>query len=530
MSMKSVKAYANFPVQLKIEKDRYWYINELVSVKQNTSIVKNLQLFEGFEYQLSPNRLDEVRMCPPAIEFQEGELWNFSSFMGGHGVLAPKGKTYYCSNCVFDNLLKRGNPVISSNGILSDISAANNIYTTFNPGSNLWKIVMWVHTPAEGFSNGECLFGHYSTAYAAPKLCVDDTNHLVLSLASSTSGYDIANGIVSDQTLSLDKDYKISLEFDGNKYTLKAGYNSGSTQTWTEVTHIEVQSSVAVYGAANQFCIGYCNGGVPWSGTINLFKTEIFINGASAWRPYHLMSFIDKGILDITTDDGQAATYSVFVKNDGTVEMSLSDEDKEGFYWAGTIGIPAHSSYKLYLAHFDMVGDENVTISDNKASDFSSTKYLKFNFNKLSEYFDQPYSILSKFTYSSASSYQGGMYNSTNSKQLFMISGGKIALNDGSARGLVAITNGKTYWVFGNYVLDDGYSLYFIEDNGYTEATLPALSEWTFVYKTTVAMLGNGEIWLGNNQSSQYWRGNIDLEHTCIKSNEVVLWRPFTEV
>ncbi|MBO5441645.1 MAG: hypothetical protein J6A09_03680, partial [Alphaproteobacteria bacterium] len=93
MSMKSVKAYANFPVQLKIEKDRYWYINELVSVKQNTSIVKNLQLFEGFEYQLSPNRLDEVRMCPPAIEFQEGELWNFSSFMGGHGVLAPKGKT-----------------------------------------------------------------------------------------------------------------------------------------------------------------------------------------------------------------------------------------------------------------------------------------------------------------------------------------------------------------------------------------------------------------------------------------------------
>ena len=444
--------------------------------------------------------------------------------------MAPKGKSYYLTQQVFDNMIKKGTPVISEFGVYSGMSAANNIYTTFNPGSNLWEIVMKVHTPAGGFGEGQCLFGHYSATYAAPKLCVDSSNHLVLSLSGSASSYDIADGVVSTQTLSLDKDYQISLAFNGQKYTVKVGYNSGMTQVWTESVHIEVESSVPVYGANNQFCIGCCSGGTPWGGTIDLSAVGIFINGVLSWRPYRLVSTFDKGVLDVTEDSGAAAEYSVFVQNDGAIQLSLSDAEKEGYYWAGTVSVPAHSAYAVYLCHVDMAGSEDVTIVDNKASGFSETKYLKFNFDKLNGFFDQSYSVLCKFTYVGGASYQTGIYNKNTDRQLFKLNTGRLALYDGADRGLVSLTNGKTYWVLGDYVMNDGYSLYFIEDNGYTEATLPDISAWTFVYKTTETMLCNGEIWIGNNLYNQYWGGSIDLEHTCIKSNGDVLWRPFEKV
>lgn len=530
MSIKSVKAYANFPVHLRIEKDRYWYINELVSVKQNTTLVKNLQLFEGLGHTFSSNVASSLEVCPPVITIQEGTLWDYSFFNGGHGVMAPKGKTYYLLKQVFDNVMKSGTPVISDFGIYSDISAANNVYTTFNPGSNPWKIVMWVHTPAEGFGEGQCLLGHYSTMYAAPKLYVDGSNHLVLSLASSTSSYDIADGVASTQTLSLDKDYRITVEFDGQKYTVKAGYNSDMTQVWTEWTCIEVESSASVYGTNNQFCIGYCSGGTAWGGSIDLSRFEIFVNSVLSWSPYHVVSSLDEGILDVTTDSGEAAEYSVFVKNDGAIELSSSDEDKEGYYWAGTVNVPAHSAYSVYVSHVSMGGGENVTIIDHQASGFSATKHLEFNFTLNDQYFAVPYTILSKFTYSNAGYYQTGMFCFENGRQFFKVNNSRLALYDGADRGLIGITNGKTYWVMGNYVVNDGYSLYFIEDNGYTEETLPALLEWTFVYKTTETMLSGNKFWIGNNTVNQCWTGSIDLEHTCIKCGDNVLWRPFVKI
>ena len=395
-----------------------------MSIKNNTNIVKNLELFQAFNYSFTYYKIDAFRMCPPVITFEGGSLWDYSTYSGGGGVMAPKGKDYYLLNQVFDNMLKKGTPVISENGVYSNISAANNIYTTFNPEDKTWKIVMWVHTPAEGFGDGECLIGPYSTVCAAPKLCVDSENHLVLSLASSTGGYDIADEVVSTEMLSLDKNYRITLAFDGQKYTVKTGCNSGSTQIWFENTPIEIESSVPVYGTSNQLGIGYCSGSTAWSGTIDLSEFEIFINDVSVWRPYRLYASFDKGILDLTTDSGAAAEYSVFVKNDGTTELSLNDEDKEGYYWAGKINIPAHSNYVLYQARIYNAGAEEVPIVDNKASDFWINKYLKFDFTLNNEFLDVPYTVLCKGTYSYNSAHQVGMHCNGNVQQLFKMERG----------------------------------------------------------------------------------------------------------
>ena len=131
------------------------------------------------------------------LSVSAGILPDGGAYGGYRGVAAPAGKRYFLrnANTVYDNFSRRGSPDIGEDGVLRNITSGNNIYTAFYNQSYPWEITVKIHTP-ETFADQSYIFGNYSTNRATPQLCTDVAGHLMLYLASSTSAWDIADGVM----------------------------------------------------------------------------------------------------------------------------------------------------------------------------------------------------------------------------------------------------------------------------------------------------------------------------------------------
>lgn len=176
------KVYAGMPFRYKITKARYWDKAVAKSVTANTVDNVALEPYDGVT----------ITQDGTVLSVSAGILPDGGAYGGYRGVAAPAGKRYFLrnANTVYDNFSRRGSPDIGKDGVLRNITSANNIYTAFYNQSYPWEITVKIHTP-ETFADQSYIFGNYSTNRATPQLCTDAAGRLMLYLASSTSAWDI---------------------------------------------------------------------------------------------------------------------------------------------------------------------------------------------------------------------------------------------------------------------------------------------------------------------------------------------------
>ena len=85
MSSKSVKVYKNFPLNYKIRKPRYWYVDKTITPNDTTIIEENLEAYEGMQKEVNNNNA--------VLKIERTKLWNGTYIDAGEYVLADKKKT-----------------------------------------------------------------------------------------------------------------------------------------------------------------------------------------------------------------------------------------------------------------------------------------------------------------------------------------------------------------------------------------------------------------------------------------------------
>lgn len=82
MSSKSVKVYKNFPLNYKIRKPRYWYVDKTITPNGTTIIEENLEAYEGMQKEVYNNNT--------TLKIERTKLWDNTYIDAGEYVLAPE--------------------------------------------------------------------------------------------------------------------------------------------------------------------------------------------------------------------------------------------------------------------------------------------------------------------------------------------------------------------------------------------------------------------------------------------------------
>lgn len=179
------------------------------------------------------------------------------------------------------------------------------------------------------------------------------------------------------------------------------------------------------------------------------------------------------------------------------------------------------------------VGTPTIT-SDFVASGFSSSDYLKPNLVFPSS---GTIIVLMKVSVDSAfSANQPFLCTPTGDRGLYIQnSSKKFAFYDGTGRiSNTVVSAGKTYWVrYGFITSSKASSIRVIEDQGYTEETLPDISTWDSVsWTSSENTFGGLTLQIGYNTGSglYYDCGKIYLENVSYTQDNVEVWRAASTV
>ena len=118
MSSKTVKVYKNFPLNYKIRKPRYWYVDKTVTVSGATTIQENLEAYAGMQKEVSND--DSV------LKIERTRLWNGTYIDAGEYVLADKKKTVNGEEVDAEYLVVNDNQVKKLKGCGKVFSLNNN--------------------------------------------------------------------------------------------------------------------------------------------------------------------------------------------------------------------------------------------------------------------------------------------------------------------------------------------------------------------------------------------------------------------
>lgn len=231
------------------------------------------------------------------------------------------------------------------------------------------------------------------------------------------------------------------------------------------------------------------------------------------------------------SDTENVKTYTSFVKPDGNLMLSESDDDKTGWIWSNIITIPAHTVMDAKKANFTVNGTP--TFNNYVASGFSASNYLTGNKTiPHSEFFQlDGVRFITRFKYTDTA--RGCILNfrgtdNTGKTQIFTYNN-KIQLWQGNyIDGTVTLTANTQYWL--QVIWDStGCKAYIYEG----ETPPDNISEWTLAASNTTVTLNNlDNFFLGkDNGTSNYFRGEIDLLNTRIdigvSSAESIMWNTF---
>ncbi len=508
MTTLNKKAFKGLPVSIKIRKPRYYYQDALDVYNENEERSFTLTKFEGIDYTFENGY----------IWFEGKKLWNgeLSPSMGG--FLAPyvKGKKYLSTKkgLAYDIV---GSLTIQNN-VVSGFSKGNYINMPFiNCGTNSWEVNFKVTTSANDLTK-ESPFISCNVDQRGFRIGTAGTTkgrwQLLVSSGSSwinTSAHSGSHIVLADTT------YWIKAGFDASINTYYLKYSFNGIDYINDVSYV----SYTKIGSYQQQ-IGYIDiGDSPWHGSIDLNECSISVNGVEVWGKNAKYLAEEVGILEEKANPSVATTYNAFANGD-VVLLSQSDQDKEGYAWAGEVVIPSFEPSPIFLTDFTQTG--SISLDDKgKASSFSETTWIETP-EIITNATSENYVLVARVT-------TGG---DTGSRNIFwkpaspdygcgttgyswrfwrgsQYSGGSIELN-------------TTYWVVVKQTPSQT-TLYYTKDDGtynsIDELPLGLIGKddaWLkgaecpyTVFEVPVVRIGNG---YGTLQ--EYWTGNIDLVNTGI--------------
>lgn len=230
------------------------------------------------------------------------------------------------------------------------------------------------------------------------------------------------------------------------------------------------------------------------------------------------------------SDTAEVKTYTSFVKPDGSLMLSESDDDKTDWIWSNIISVPAHTVMDAKKTNFTVNGSP--TFNNYVASGFTASDYLIGNKTiPHSEFFPlDGVRFITRFKYTDTT--RCGIFLFKNSTSGFMSW-------VGTYNNQIAIWQ-KGFSYGGSLTINTQYWLQTIWDNTgckvyvYNGETPPDdISQWTLTATHTSNVLNSLDNFiLGKAADNEYFRGEIDLLNTRIDTGVnnpegVTVWNTF---
>lgn len=433
----------------------------------------------------------------------------------------------------------------------------------FNTNNNTWEICTKITTGIMD-SSQRYIFGQPIENRTTPQLAIQNSI-LKIWLASTTSSWDIANGIESTLTLESNTEYIIKCYFNGNEYKIDVN----------DTNYITISSSTPIYHNNYPLILGYDNGNSAFNGLIDLTETYINVNNQLYWQPYIQKTYtytdyevqVLKGMVstfgvrangkydsliskrintvgELTTTlmkDYDGLSYTT--DNTGNLKLDFSQTIlpwKWGYsYLLNTTKycmLPINESKTFYTNLYGNVrkcGNPTIDVETGECSNFG-----RYDFLTVSEKFNPQtadnWEMVYKIKYSTSSSYQRviGAYNNTslcslvigidNHKLIVWMSSTGTSYNLMSGTiGTTTLTNGAVYYIKATF---DGSQYKFeLSQNNTNWSTEITLNSSTKLYNNDSYIL------LGMSEHSNYLRGSIYLDGCYIKKDGVIWWTPACE-
>ena len=538
------KAFKGLPTGIKVRKPRYYYQDFVETYTENTTKDLTLTKFEGVNYEIDKY----------FINFESRVLWNRNLSPEFKAALVPYGlgEEYITT----EQSLKYnvvGNPTINDN-VASGFSGSKYIQipNAFKPANESWefvlKLTLTTNTKQQRLAG--CVGGYYKTF----GLEMSASGIVGVGITSNGSSWDVCwmNGVTA---LQVGIPYWIKVSFTGTQYKLELSTDG------VEYTLENSKNSTALLYQKNDSIINIGYMGTETSkyfqGSIDLNESYIKIGSKYVWGKNARYIITTGGCFDedVNISLSSTKTYNAFADN-SKVLLSESNEDKDGYTWAGEVVIPPYPYEPVYKKRIVdsstdctyFVRGSNVLVSYNSNGYSLLKEDTYYNFIPETSFFDYDVRFTAKVTTGTS-----GTHRIIGRVGVWLTcSAGKFQAIDKSLVSDSALANNTVYWVRAGETYDVSTKQYthricYIKDNGYTKTTLPDESKWTVKTKTdttawfssTTKIIGFGDV---DKQNKGYsWDGTIDLRNTWIDLGAITKvgdggiiyqdkWKPLVDV
>lgn len=275
--MSTTKTFTNIKAGKRYQIDAtargYYDFRTTVVPQPNKPLSYNMKVYDGLNYavDLSKNSVipGEINFDGTVLPYVKNNTLTKTNYCFGNSGTNYDLPIY---EKIYNNITKVGNVTII-NGIASNFSS--NSYVTpgsINFGTGTWEMVYKVYFKSGTDYQRICGTANNDTV-SQIVIAVKSDNKLITWISSNGTGWDIASGIESSDTLVNDTNYYIKTIFTGTNYII-----STSTDNINYNEKINVSSSVAISNPNSNFWIGNAEANTyPWQGSFDLNESKITI-------------------------------------------------------------------------------------------------------------------------------------------------------------------------------------------------------------------------------------------------------------
>lgn len=213
----------------------------------------------------------------------------------------------------------------------------------------------------------------------------------------------------------------------------------------------------------------------------------------------------------------------------GTIDLNETYILRNGkMYWKPLSEMETEyiNSYKIYTVGEKISVQEtaningNIHIENGIASNFANNNYISLP----SEIFRIPMEMYFSFTTGSDVSSMQNVFHKNGFEEVF-VNGGNLKMWSSSTSEVVitSVSPNTKYWL--KIVVNQQNQVYYVSTTGHNDYSVErTINDTGISVGTTVMKLGGH-----NNNTSNYWRGSIDFNHTYMMMNGNIIWTPFVE-
>lgn len=312
MSSKTVKVYKNFPLNYKIRKPRYWYVDKTITPSSSIVIEENLEAFEGIEIPADENKLLNI----PIID-----LWNGTKTSYGRYIYARKDEEYF--TIVDDETTSSGKNVVMAKG-LSEISnpfGFNTKYTMYRDENGETFLQFGENVDINGNiidPDGKTFFGYLDI----PPYFDPQSNYFKKRYSESNDNYKYTVDNNNNILINLSPRGAISFEDEKFYYTFipETAFYDYSFRYTTKITSGSNITSYKVYGVIGApSWIGFCTSSGQF-GVLDGLRTSA---GLSTNTTYWIRI---SEVYSVST--GQYTHKIAYIMDNGYTKSTLPDESQ----------------------------------------------------------------------------------------------------------------------------------------------------------------------------------------------------------